>query len=133
MKKRMLAMVVGLIGLISLVGCYSTTTITEFDPTTGTKVKVTETRENVIEALAAQNKDKTFIVFREEYAVGIMAQPSTETMFTLKCAYAHGNTGLVSMVKEQQNVDKIADLIKAMKQTDAISAGPTGVSSGASK
>ena len=118
---------IGLVAMLS--GCYSTSTIKEFDPTTGILTKETTTKENVVEQIIASTQNKTVVAFREWYGVMIRAEPSEETLFALDCGYIHKNTGVVSVLKDQQNLDKVADIVKAIKQTDSVSASSTGVSS----
>ena len=121
-------LIVLIVATVMLAGCSSTSIITEYDAN-GNIVKKTETKESVVEQVMASTKDKTVIAFREFYAVGLRAEPSTETLFTFECAYVHKNTGVISVLKEQQNLDKIANIVYNMKQTDSVSATTSGVSS----
>jgi len=126
---RMLGILIVLIVAITmLAGCSSTSIITEYDAQ-GNITKKTETKESVVDQVVASTKDKTVIAFREFYMVGLRAEPSTETLFTLECAYLHKNTGVISVLKEQQNLDKIANIVYNLKQTDSVSATTSGVSS----
>jgi len=120
--------IIALAAIAMLTGCSSTSIITEYDAQ-GNITKKTETKESVVEQVMASTKEKTVIAFREFYAVGLRAEPSTETLFTFECAYVHKNTGVISVLREQQNLDKIADIIYNMKQTDSVSATTSGVSS----
>jgi len=121
-------LIVLIVAVVMFAGCSSTSIITEYDAN-GNIVKKTETKESVVEQVMASTKDKTVIAFREFYAVGLRAEPSTETLFTFECAYVHKNTGVISVLKEQQNLDKIANIVYNMKQTDSVSATTSGVSS----
>lgn len=129
MKKLLL----GVFVLFFMAGCYSTSEITvkEFDLQGNvTKETTTKSKENIIETLAVQNKDKTFIIFRKMYMVGLEVTPastSTESFLSLKCVYLDNNTGLASIVKDQQNMDKIADIVSVMKGTSTTAIGATGV------
>ncbi|OGV53551.1 MAG: hypothetical protein A2017_20855 [Lentisphaerae bacterium GWF2_44_16] len=122
-----------MIGLVSataiiMTGCNSTSTIKEFD-SSGNLIKETTTKESVVEQIIASTKGKTVVAFREWYGIVLRAEPSTETLFALDIGYIHKNTGVVSLLKDQQNLDKVADIVKAIKQTDSVSASTTGVSS----
>jgi len=128
-KSRILGLTVVLIvAAVMLAGCSSTSIITEYDAQ-GNITKKTETKESVVEQVIASTKDKTVIVFREFYMVGLRAEPSSENLFSLECAYMHKNTGVISVLKDQQNLDKIANIVYNMKQTDSVSATTSGVSS----
>lgn len=120
----------GLVSAMAIImtGCNSTSTIREFDAN-GNLIKETTTKESVVEQIIASTQNKSVIAFREWYGIVLRAEPSTETMFALDCGYIHKNTGVVSILKDQQNLDKVADIVKAIKQTDSVSASTTGVSS----
>lgn len=127
MKKAITIM--GLVSVIGILnGCNSTSTIKEFDAQ-GNLIKETTTKESVVEQVVASTKDKTVVAFREWYGIVLRCEPSTETLFSLDCGYIHKNTGVVSVLKEQQNLDKVADIVTAMKKTDSVSATSSGVGS----
>jgi hypothetical protein len=118
MKKLVtIAMLVILAILISgiLAGCTSTSTIKEFDEK-GNLIKETTTNESVVEQVIASTKNKTVVAFREFYCVGLRAEPSTENFFSLQCAYMHKNTGVISILKDQQNLEHIAKMIYNMNK-----------------
>lgn len=123
--------VIALAAIAMLTGCNSTSIITEYDAQ-GNIVKKTETKESVVEQVIASTQNKTVVAFREFYMVGMRAEPSSENLFSLECAYMHKNTGVISVLKDQQNLDKIADIVKNMKQTDSVSATTSGVTSSSS-
>lgn len=128
-KSRIVGMfVIALAAIAMLTGCNSTSIITEYDAQ-GNIVKKTETKESVVEQVIASTQNKTVVAFREFYMVGMRAEPSSENLFSLECAYMHKNTGVISVLKDQQNLDKIADIVYNMKQTDSVSATTSGVSS----
>ncbi|OGV52015.1 MAG: hypothetical protein A2017_05590 [Lentisphaerae bacterium GWF2_44_16] len=122
----MLGLVIAMVIMLS--GCATPTVITEYD-VQGNITKKTETSESIVEQIIASTKGKTVVAFREWYGIVMRAEPSTETLFALDLGYIHKNTGVVSVLKDQQNLDKVADIVKAIKQTDSVSASSTGVSS----
>lgn len=120
--------------LVLATGCSSTSTITEFDEN-GKVTKVTETKQDMTNAIVSSTKDKTVILFREAYVVGFSATPASEatsSIMSLECVYAHKNTGIISIKPDQKGVPYFADIIRAMKQTDSVSVSSAGVSSSAS-
>lgn len=126
-----LALMMFITALILLVsGCSSTSIITEYDAE-GKVIKKTETKESVVEQVIASTQNKTVIVFRESYFVGLRAQPS-DSLFTLESAYYHQNTGVASILKDQQNINEIVGIVKAIKQTDSVSVSSTGINSNSS-
>ena len=104
--------------LVMLAGCASTkTTITELDPATGKAVKVTETTESVVTTLTKSTANKTVIAWESGWAAYISASMATAEDPTPAVKMFAGKTdkGIISAHKEQQNWDKIADVIKATK------------------
>jgi|GEM_PF-2776953 len=116
-----------------LTGCKSTTTITEYAPNTGEPIKVTQTKANIVDQIVASTKDKSVFIFREQYLVGLRAEPDSETMFSLRCLYEHSNTGIASIRTEHKDnatLTGIATVMAVMKRTDSVSVSANGISSG---
>lgn len=120
-------------------GCSSTSkiTTTDLDPVTGkvTKVTVTETKESVVEQVIASTQNKSVFIFREQYIVGVRAEPSAESMFKLSAVYEHSNTGLASILpahNSKETFEGISGIMSTMKTTDSVSVSPQGIGSGSS-
>jgi len=120
----------GIVGLVA--GCASTSTIREFDRDTGKMTKETITKESVVQQVIASTKNKSVFLFREDYTVGIKAEPS-EKMFSLEAVYHHDNNGVASVLPEHNNaatLNAIATCLAVMKRTDSVSITANGISSG---
>lgn len=103
---------------VLLTGCTATKTIvTELDPATGKAVKVTETAESVVSTLTKSTANKTVIAWESGWAAYISASMATTEDPTPSVKMFAGKTdkGIISAHKEQQNWEKLAEVIKATK------------------
>jgi hypothetical protein len=99
-------------------GCTATkTVISELDPSTGKTVKVTETTESVVSTLTQSTSNKTVIAWESGWAAYISASMATAEDPTPSVKMFAGKTdkGIISAHKEQQNWEKLAEVIKATK------------------
>lgn len=110
---------------VLLTGCTATKTIvTELDPATGKAVKVTETAESVVSTLTKSTANKTVIAWESGWAAYISASMATTEDPTPSVKMFAGKTdkGIISAHKEQQNWEKLAEVIKATKYELELSA-----------
>ena len=110
---------------VLLTGCTATKTIvTELDPATGKAVKVTETAESVVSTLTKSTANKTVIAWESGWAAYISASMATTEDPTPSVKMFAGKTdkGIISAHKEQQNWEKLAEVIRATKYELELSA-----------
>lgn len=115
---RTIICIAAFVALVCLAGCTATkSVITEFDPTTGKTVKVTETAESVVSTLTQSTKDKTIIAWESGWAAYISASMATTEDPTPSVKMFAGKTdkGIISAHKDQKSWDKLAEVIKATK------------------
>ncbi|OGV45208.1 MAG: hypothetical protein A2017_06615 [Lentisphaerae bacterium GWF2_44_16] len=130
MKKKIVMGLVSIVLTVMLSGCYSTSTISEFDPVSGNLIKQTETSQPIIDQITASTKDKTVFYWESGWIAAIHVQPSAETMFTAEMIATKRDKGLLTVHKDQQNMDKIEGVIKAAKSTESLSVTTSGIGSG---
>lgn len=122
------ALFIALAGLMT--GCSSTSIIKEFDEK-GNLVKQTETKESVVDQVIASTKDKSVWVYEEGWLGAVRATvvstdnptPVLEILATKK------NRGVVTIHKDQKDMDKLEGIFKACKSTESLSLSGTGISS----
>ena len=122
---------IALFAVLMLVsGCNSTSIITEIDPVTGKVSKVTETSESVIKQITDSTKNKTVYVWSKGWATKISVSMATAENPTPTFRIYAGNIdhGILSLHKDQQNMDKLSEIIKACNSS-ALSITAEGVKS----
>jgi hypothetical protein len=121
--------------LVLLSGCISDiagkTTIEEYDAA-GKLVKRTTTGEPIIEQIVASTKDKTCILLRENFIVGLIASPVSEasnSVFSLQAIYAHKKLSIATIHKDHTGmIPHLPNMISAMNKMTGVSLSPTGIS-----
>lgn len=128
---KYVCLIIGLICIVFICGCGSTTKITEYDPATGI-TKTTETKIDPTELIIQSTQNKTVLVTREVYAMGLDLSPANftiESILSLSFLYSHKKTAIAS-IHSNHNIDKIKDIFEAMQKTDRISVSSSGISTG---
>lgn len=103
--------------VLLLTGCTSTrSVITEFD-SAGKVIKTTETQQSVISSVVESTKDKTVIIWEDGWAAYISCSSGTTEDPTPhgKIFCGQVNKGVISLHKDHQNIQGIAEVIKATK------------------
>jgi hypothetical protein len=124
MKESILLLII-----VLLSGCNSTKTIFEFDKD-GNVTKKIETDESVIKQITESTKNKTLYVWSKGWAAKIQASTATTDNPTPTFVIYAGNIdqGILSLHKEQQNLDDLIKVIKACNGS-SLSISSDGVSS----
>lgn len=105
-------------------GCTSTRSIiTEFDAA-GKIIKTTETQQSVISSVVESTKDKTVIIWEDGWAAYISCSSGTTEDPTPhgKIFCGQVNKGVLSIHKDHQNIQGIAEVIKATKSDVTVNA-----------
>ncbi len=122
--------------LLLMSGCGSVTTITELDPVTGKPIKITETKLDPTELIIQSTQNKTVLVSREMYSVGLDLSPANltiESILSLNMLYLHKKLGIASIHQAHQgNWAQIPLIFDSMQKTSSIGISASGVSSGTS-
>lgn len=129
--KKVFIIVALFIALAALItGCSSTSVIKEFDEK-GNLVKQTETKESVVELVVASTQNKTVFAYTDGWMAGIESTvfSSENPVPVLRILAKKDNRGVLTIHKDQQNLDKVADIIKAAKSTESLSASSSGIGS----
>lgn len=114
-----------------LTGCNSTSTITEYDLATGKPIKVTTTSESVIDQVTKSTKDKTCYVWTKGWGGKLnVASCTTDSPIPgFDAELFNLDKGALTIHKDQANLDKLADVIKACNAT-ALQVSAEGISGG---
>jgi len=129
---RILGLLIVLIAAVAmLTGCGSTSTITEFDPVTGNKIKVTETKESVTEQILASTADKSVFVFDKGWWFGAEASifSADSPVPITRILAKKNNRGILTIRKDQQNIAEIRAIVEAALETESLSVTASGVTS----
>lgn len=116
MKKWILMFLMAVGMMLAGVGCASTSTIKEYD-LQGNLVKETQTNESVAATIVESTKNKSLVFWSSGWygkAKAVFADSSSPVpTFDLEAGKV--DTGMASIHKDQQNLDKIPDIIKATR------------------
>lgn len=132
MSKILIFMAV-LVMFVLGVGCMGTSTITEFDPTTGKIIKVTKTSESVAGAVTAATKEKTVVTWTDGWCSYLSLSTATlsDPTPTAKIFAGKNNSGWISAKPEQRGMEQIPAIIRATKSDLAVTtSGINSASSG---
>jgi len=102
-----------------LTGCNSTSTITEYDLATGKPTKVTITSESVIDQVTKSTKDKTCYVWTKGWGgkLNVASCTTDNPIPGFDAELFNLDKGALTIHKDQANMDKLADVIKACNAT----------------
>ena len=114
-----------------VVGCNSTSTITEYDLATGKPLKVTTTSESVIDQVTKSTKDKTCYVWTKGWGgkLNVASCTTDNPIPGFDAELFNLDKGALTIHKDQANMDKLADVIKACNAT-ALQVSAEGISGG---
>jgi len=132
MKARSIGLVIiAVVTIVMLMGCGSTSVITEFDRETGKKVKVTETKESITEQILASTADKSVFVFDKGWWFGAEASifSADSPVPITRILAKKNNRGILTLHKDQKNMAEIRDIVKAALETESLAVTATGVTS----
>jgi predicted double-glycine peptidase len=132
MKARSIGLVIiAVVTIVMLMGCGSTSVITEFDRETGKKVKVTETKESITEQILASTADKSVFVFDKGWWFGAEASifSADSPVPITRILAKKNNRGILTLHKDQRNMAEIRDIVKATLETESLAVTATGVTS----
>jgi len=112
-------------------GCNSTSTITEYDLATGKPIKVTTTSESVIDQVTKSTKDKTCYVWTKGWGgkLNVASCTTDNPIPGFDAELFNLDKGALTIHKDQANMDKLADVIKACNAT-ALQVTAEGISGG---
>lgn len=115
MKKIAMFVVVAVTLAVFAVGCSSTSTVTEYDLATGKPIKVTTTNESVIDQVTKSTKDKTCYVWTKGWGgkLSVANITSDNPIPGFEATIFNLDKGVLTLHKDQQGMDNIADVIKA--------------------
>lgn len=120
------------LSLTLLTGCFTgtTSTVTEYDISTGKITKVTNTGESVIKSVANSTKDKSVITWESGWLAYISASTSTaeDPTPTFKMGVGKTDKGAITIHQKHKN---IASVLPAVIQAtrDNLTVSPDGIQS----
>lgn len=109
--------------LILLTACTSTkTVISEYDKD-GKVTKVTETSESIVSTVVKSTKDKTVIIWEDNFSAYISASSGTTEDPTPhgKLFIGKTNKGVISIHKDHKDISGIAEVIQSTKTDSTVS------------
>lgn len=127
--KKWALLVLTMIVLGALVGCNSTATVWEYDKE-GNVTKKIVTSKAVVDQITESTKNKTIYIWSNGWVAVVQASMATTDTPTPTIKIYAGNIcqGLLSLHKDQKNLDELAKAIKACNSS-SLSVTGSGIES----